>query len=595
MDPALAPRETLPAMIRRSLSQPRDGALFERVNGNFTPTSSQQLLERVENLACAIRAGGAKAGDRIALMSANCVDWIVTDFAILFSGSVVVPIFPTQARDQVGYILRDSEAKHLFVDTPQTAERVGGFVEIPVTIFQGEGPNSLRELEARGAGRRTTNPDEPRVFEQDLKPDDLAVLIYTSGTTGEPKGVMLSHYNIAFNAQSSFSRAFDVLTPDSNVLSILTFAHIYEHSIVYGYMHMRVHHYIAHSVEELLADLREVHPVVMTAVPRVFERMIAGIIGRAKTHGGLQAKLVPWALDTGRDYMAAKVRGRRIRPWLALRYSLAHALVLRKIRPALGLDRLKFLVSGSAPLHFDTAMLMLGCDIPIVEGYGPTECSPVVTVNTFNDNHYGTVGKPIPGVEIHIAADGEILVRGPSVMLGYYKDEVATAQALRDGWYHTGDIGEIDAGGNLRITDRKNELFKTSGGKFIAPARVEAAILRSVYVNQALIVGEGRAHPVALVSPNWPLVRMELGISENTPPEELAKRADVVAFLTAQVREQTNDLATFEQIRRVAVLPRDLTIEDGELSPSLKVKRRIVERRYAEPIGALYAEEIAHA
>lgn len=588
MDQPLPPRETLPAMIRRSLAQPRD-ALFERVNGTFTPTSSQELLERVENLACAIRDSGAAAGDRIALMSVNCVDWIVADFAILFAGCVVVPIFPTQARDQVGYILGDSEARLLFVDTRETAQRVQDLTHIPIIVFAQAGENSLRELEARGARMRATKPEEPKTFEQVLRPDDLAVLIYTSGTTGEPKGVMLSHYNIAFNAQSSFSRAFDILTPESNVLSILTFAHIYEHSIVYGYMHMRVRHYIAHSVEELLADLREVRPVVMTAVPRVFERMIAGIVGRAKTHGGLQAKLVPWAFTIGRDYMAAKVRGRRVDPWLTLRYRLAHALVLRKIRPGLGLDRLRFFVSGSAPLHFDTAMLMLGCDIPIVEGYGPTECSPVVTVNTFTDNHYGTVGKAIPGVEITLAADGEVLVRGPGVMLGYYKNEGATAQALRDGWYHTGDIGEIDSAGNLRITDRKNELFKTSGGKFIAPARVEAAILRSVYVNQALIVGEGRAHPVALVSPNWPLVRMELHIPEETSSEQLAERRDVIEFITKQVQTQTQDLATFEQVRRVAILPRDLTIEDGELSPSLKVKRRIVERRYAGAIGELYA------
>jgi long-chain acyl-CoA synthetase len=233
-------------------------------------------------------------------------------------------------------------------------------------------------------------------------------------------------------------------------------------------------------------------------------------------------------------------------------------------------------------------MTMLGCDIPIVEGYGPTECSPVVTVNTFPENRYGTVGRTIPGVEISLASDGEILVRGPGVMLGYYKNEAATAQALRDGWYHTGDVGEVDADGFLRVTDRKDELFKTSGGKFIAPARVEAAIKRSIYVNQALIVGEGRAHPAALISPNWELVRNELGIANDIPPGILAERGDVIEFMTNQVREYTADLATFEQVRRVAVLPRDLTIEDGELSPTLKVKRRIVERRYAAPVGRLY-------
>src|SRR5581483_12281143 len=284
----------------------------------------------------------------------------------------------------------------------------------------------------------------------------------------------------------------------SNVLSILPFSHIYEHMILYGYMLRGMHHYIAHDVEKLLDDLRDVHPVTMTAVPRLFERVIARIVGTAKTEGGLQAKVVPWALNVGRDYMTAKTRGKDPGAALSLQYRVAHSLVLRKIRPRLGLDKLVFFVSGSAPLHVDVAMTLLGCDIPIVEGYGPTECSPVVTVNTFENNRYGTVGKPIPGVEIAIAPDGEVLVRGPGVMLGYYRNESATMQALRDGWYHTGDVGEIDKDGFLRITDRKNELFKTSGGKFIAPSRLESAIKRSVYANQALIVGEGRAHPVAL-------------------------------------------------------------------------------------------------
>jgi long-chain acyl-CoA synthetase len=277
-----------------------------------------------------------------------------------------------------------------------------------------------------------------------------------------------------------------------------------------------------------------------------------------------------------------------------VKYRIAHALVLRKLRPALGLDRIKFLSSGSAPLHFDTAMTMLGADIPILEGYGPTECSPVVTVNTYDGNHYGTVGMPIPGVQIRLADDGEVLVRGANVMMGYYKNPSATAEVITDGWYHTGDIGTIDRYGYLRITDRKKELFKTSGGKFVAPSRVEAAIKRSVYINQVMLVGDGRPHPAALVSPNWDLVRAELGIPP-APAEDLALRADVVDFLTAEVRRNTEDLAKFEQVWRIIVLPRELTIEGGELSPTLKVKRRVVEARYAAEIARLYADSHAVA
>jgi long-chain acyl-CoA synthetase len=591
MDFQLPPKETLPALIRRSLSQPRDAVLVERVDGKWTPTSADQLLNRVSNIAAAIRDAGLSQGDRVALIAVDCVNWIVADFATLFAGCVVVPIFPTQAPDQVAYILQNSEAKLIFVDTEHAAERLRQLpVQLPrVVVFESTGEDSLQAVEAHGAQVRAQHPDWPQAFEAPIKPDDMAVLIYTSGTTGEPKGVMLSHYNIGFNAQSTFSKALDVLVPGNDVLSVLPFSHIYEHCFLYGYMLTRMRHHISRSVDHLLEDLRDVHPVFMTAVPRIFERMLAGIATRAKVHGGLQAKLVPWALEIGRQYVTATTLRRPVGVPLMLQYRIAHALVLRKIRPGLGLDRLKFLSSGSAPLHFDTAMTMLGAGVPILEGYGPTECSPVITVNSADDNHYGTVGKPIPGVQIRLAEDGEILAHGPNVMMGYYKNPQATAEAITDGWYHTGDIGVIDEQGYLHITDRKKELFKTSGGKFVAPSRVEAAIKRSVYVNQVMLVGDGRPHPAALVSPNWDLVRAELNIPP-APPEDLATRPDVITFLTGEVHRNTGDLAKFEQVRKIVVLPRELTVEGGELSPTLKVKRRVVETRYAGEIARLYAD-----
>lgn len=591
MDAASPVRETLPALIRRSLAQTRDAVLVERVNGAWTPTSSEELLTRVTNLACAIRDAGLNQGDRVALIAADCVNWVVADFAALFAGCVLVPVFPTQAPDQVAYILQNSEAKLVFTDTLLAAERLRQLpVALPrLVVFDATGDESLAAFEARGKEAHAAHPDWPQAFESALKPDDMAVLIYTSGTTGEPKGVMLSHYNLVFTAQSSFSSAFSVITPGSDVLSVLPFSHIYEHCILYGYMLSRVRHHISHNVEELLLDLRDVRPITMTAVPRIFERLLTGITAKAKVHGGLQAKLVPWALSVGRDYMTAKVRGSEPGPALTLQYRIAHALVLKKLRPLLGLDRLQFFVSGSAPLHFDTAMTLLAADIPIVEGYGPTECSPVITVNRFDSNHYGTVGQPIPGVEIKLAPDGEVMARGPNVMMGYYKNEGATREVMEDGWYRTGDIGTIDAQGYLRITDRKKELFKTSGGKFVAPSRVEAAIKRSVYINQVMLVGDGRPHPVALVSPEWGILRTELGIPPETPVEQLIERPDVAQFLTKEVHDHTLDLAKFEQVRRIIILPRELSVENGELSPTLKVKRRIVEAKYANEIENLYA------
>ncbi len=585
--------ETLPALIRRSLSHQRDNVLVERTGGDWTGISSEQLLSRITNLACAIRDAGLEQGDRVALIAADCVNWVVADFATLFAGCVVVPVFPTQAPDQVAYILQNSEAKLIFVDTNIAEQRLRHLpVALPkVVVFESSGDDSLAAFEARGAQVHAQHPDWPQVFEEKIDPREMGVLIYTSGTTGEPKGVMLSHHNLAFTAQSSFSTAFNVITEGTDVLSVLPFSHIYEHMIIYGYLLSSVHHYICHNVEELLHDLQSLRPVTMTTVPRIFERMIAGVTAKAKAHGGLQAKLVPWALRVGCDYMTAKTNGKGMNPALALQYQLAHALVLKKLRKVLGLDRIKFIVSGSAPLHFDTAMTMLGMDVPIVEGYGPTECSPTITVNTFEENRYGTVGRAIPGVEIKTAPDGEVLARGENVMLGYYKNEKATAEVLEDGWYHTGDIGEIDAQGFLRITDRKKELFKTSGGKFVAPARVESAIKRSVYVNQVMLVGDGRPHPTALVSPNWELVRHELSIPESVPMSEAVQRKDVIDFLTNEVRQNTADLAKFEQVRKIAVLPRELTVEDGDLSPTLKVKRRVVETKYAAAIAQLYGDQ----
>ncbi|MDP9017343.1 MAG: long-chain fatty acid--CoA ligase, partial [Candidatus Eremiobacteraeota bacterium] len=553
---------TLPALMRAGFADAREDALVERVDGIWTPTSSTRMLERVENLACGLRDMGVRGGDRVALISPNCVDWIVADFGILSAGCVVVPIFPTQALDQVQYILENSEAKAVFVDSQQAADRLSTIPNLPpIVVFNARGDNSLRALEERGENVRASHPELPASYEEKINPGDLAILIYTSGTTGLPKGVMLTHSNLSFVVASSFDYGFGIVGRNDPVLSVLPFSHIYEHMIIYGFIRTGVRYYICHNPDQLLADLLDVRPVAMTCVPRIFEKMIAGITGKAMAAGGLKAKLVPWALGVGREYMRAKTLGKRLSPSLAAQYATARALVLKKIRPGMGLDRARILVSGSAPLHFDTAMTFLAADVIIIEGYGPTECSPTITVNRLHDNKFGTVGRPIPGVQIKLAEDGEILAKGPNVMRGYYKDQAATDEVIEDGWYKTGDVGVVDADGYLKITDRKKELFKTSGGKFLAPARVESAIKRSVYINQVMLVGESRPHPAALISPNWDLVRAELGLPD-APIAELAKRDEVNEFVTKEVREKTADLASFEQVRRVVILPHELTVEN---------------------------------
>jgi long-chain acyl-CoA synthetase len=599
MSTELPRKETLPTLIRRALADQRDEVLVERVNGSWTPISSARLIELVESVACGIRDAGLVAGDRVALISHNCVDWIVCDFATLFAGCVVVPIYPTQALDHTAYILEHSGAKLVFVDSRDTLEHVSasGATLPRVVVFDSDADDGLSAFQRRGAAIRSERPELPAAYEATLLPDDLAVLIYTSGTTGVPKGVMLSHDNLAFDARVSLACGFEGIESGRDVLSVLPYSHIYEHTMIYIYLISEVRYFICHDPNELLADLREVRPTEMTAVPRIFDRVLAGVEGQALKAGGLQAKLVPWALRVGRDYMHAKTFGHGPNPALALQYAIAKRLVLGKIRHALGLDRVRFLTSGSAPLHIDTAMTFLSLGVPIMQGYGLTETSPVTSCSRLSRNEYGAVGHAIDGVDLHVAPDGELLVRGRNVMQGYYRDPQATAEAIVDGWLHTGDVAEIDAGGFLRITDRKREVFKTGTGKFVAPARVEASIKRSIFVAQAMVTGNGRAHPIALIMPNWNLVRLELtSLPPDAALEELADREDVRAFLTEEVRKETADLATYEQIRRIIVVPREFTVEGGELSPSMKIKRRIVEERYAGAIDRAYdATRLAHS
>ena len=580
--------QTLAQFIDSGLSDARPQAYAERLGRpEWAYTSSTTMRERAGRIARALRAAGAERGDRVAIVAENSVDWIASAFGIHYAGCVAVPVFSTLALDQLDYILRDSEAKLAFVDTAADAERLAAACSSAprIVTLAGDGPHALSTFAGSVA---PFDPSDSAALARDVGVDDLAVLIYTSGTTGDPKGVMLLNRNIVANAESSgtYLMSYRVSAPDEPVLSVLPFAHIYEHNNLMVYLMRRARVFVTQP-DYVLDDLKSARPVTLAFVPRIFERILAGIVGRAKAEGGARARLVPWALGIGRDYTAASIDGKRPPVSLSLPYAIAQRLVLSKIRPMSGLDRTEFISTGSAPLHRDIAFTFSGMGVPICEGYGLTETSPVLTVNLPQANRTGSVGKPIPGVEIKLAEDGEILAKGPNVMAGYYHrpDERPFTD---DGWFKTGDIGEFDADGFLFITDRKKELLKSSAGKYIAPGRVESSLRRSIYIGQCFVVGDARPFPIALVCPNWDLVRRELSIDASVTNAALVERSDVRELIGHEVIEKTNDLGSFEQIRRFALLPRDLTIEDGELSPTMKVKRRVVEKKFADLIESAY-------
>jgi len=590
----MTPAESLPtlsAFIAERLSTPRPIALAELRPDGPHALSAADVHARAAAVACAIRAAGLQRGNRVAIVAENSVDWLIADFGILYAGCVVVPVFASAAADQLAFILTDSDTKLVFVGDSAIAARVRASVAAPppIVTFHEAGSGGFDAFVASGAPTAEADPTRLDNFQWGVTANDLAVLIYTSGTTGTPKGVMLSHANLISDVRNAYDPLTSGMDSSHTGLSVLPFAHIFEHTDALGYLYNGVTLYVT-TPDRLLADMRAVRPHFVACVPRIFERVIAGIIGNALSAGIVQAKLVPWAIGVGTEYERA-LRADGPGPALRAQYAVAQRLVLSRIKPALGLDRLHYFVSGSAPLHRDTALALAAMGLDVCEGYGLTETSPVVTVNRPADIVLGTVGPPITGVSVRIADDGEILVKGPNVMLGYYHTPASEQPFTADGWFETGDIGTFD-GSHLVITDRKKELFKSSGGKWIAPSRIETAVKRSVYIGQVMAFGDQQPHPAVLVAPNWDLVRKELGLPETMTTEQIAADDRVRRLVIREVERETADLAAFEQIRRVAILPRDLTVEDEELSPTLKIRRRVVEERYAPLLVQAYAEDL---
>jgi long-chain acyl-CoA synthetase len=608
-DAADKPTTLAQVFLRAARVHPKPDALNFKRDGEWRAISSRDALEGAQAIALGLYAIGLRRGERVAILSESNPEWTLTDAGCQFAGVVDVPIYPTQAPAQVSYILRDSGARALFIQHRAAFDRIAESLADcdaleHVIFFDGEDiegarageASTLEELLARGRELRAAQPQLIDELASAVKPEDLATIIYTSGTTGEPKGVMLTQSNLTTNMIDS-SGHLDFRESDV-VLSVLPLSHVFERLAMYMYLHHGMSVYYAESMEKIGDNMREVRPTVMLCVPRLFEKILARIKEHAAAKGKLSASIMAWSIDVAKRWARHTTMREPVPPLLELQHDIADHFVFSKWREGVG-GRMRLFVSGGAALPEELGYTFLGAGLPIVQGYGLTETSPVIAAGNLEENRIGTVGKPIKNVSVRIAADGEIEVRGPNVMRGYYNKPAETrAVFTEDGWFKTGDIGELDAEGYLRITDRKKELFKTSGGKYLAPQVIEQCVRRSRFVNQVVLVGNGRKFPAALIVPNWTELRAyaEYKGLDSRAPEELCRDERVLDLMRRQVETQCAELSRYERVKRIALLPCELTIEGGELTPTLKVKRRIVDEKYRDVIERIYneAEESAH-
>lgn len=602
----MSPSSTsLPKTLNEAFAQAirrhqKDDAFAYKRDGEWVKVSHAEFTERIGRARAGFVELGIKRGDRVGLLAENRLEWAVTDVALLSCGAVDVPIYATSTGPQVAFIINDAGAETLVLSTPKQFKKVLEVIDqMPnlktVVTFDAvdasAAPARIRvisfdELSATGTVNGDAFLDE---MVRAASPDDLATMIYTSGTTGDPKGVMLTHENLTFNLNANIERL--PISTDDIALSYLPLSHVYERTVMNVFFFGGVSIYFAESVDAIAKNLIEVKPTVMTSVPRIFEKILAKIDEEAEKAGGLRFYLYKWAMGVGREYARTKSRTGSVPSLLALQFDLATSIVLGKVKNKIA-PRIRFFSSGGAALAEDVAFAFAAMGLLILQGYGLTETSPVITSNTPDNNRYGTVGTALTGVEIRIAEDGEILTRGPHVMRGYYNQPEKTAEVLKDGWFSTGDIGELDSDGFLRITDRKKDLFKTSGGKYIAPQPIENTLVGSPHISQAIVIGNSRKFAAALIVPREESVKKfakETGLTGEYAA--LLKDAKVVEFIQKEVNRLTPHLAQWEQIKKVALLAHELTIETGELTPTLKVKRRVVDEKYKSVIDAIYSDK----
>ncbi|NYJ27224.1 AMP-dependent synthetase/ligase [Allomuricauda sp. ARW1Y1] len=565
-------------------------SLVTKSDGKWIATSTQEYVDKANAVSRALLRMGIKPNDKVAIISmTNRTEWNIIDIGILQIGAQNVPIYPTISEDDYEYILNHSEAKLCFVSCEEVFEKVKSIQSKAKNLKEVFSFDELKDCknwkEVLEMGSDTSNQDEVEALKKAVKAEDLATLIYTSGTTGRPKGVMLSHNNIVSNVISSEVRV--PFETGGTALSFLPVCHIFERMILYLYQYCGIEIHFAEGLDKISDNVKEVKPDVMTVVPRLLEKVYDAIIAKGAALTGIKKKLFFWAVETGLKFEPYGANGW----WYEKKLGLARKLIFSKWKEGLG-GNLSVMVSGSAALQARLARVFAAADMPVMEGYGLTETSPVIAVNDQRNKGWkiGTVGKIIGGVEVKIAEDGEILCKGPNVMMGYYKDPEKTAEVMTGDYFHTGDIGEIDTEGFLRITDRKKEMFKTSGGKYVAPQLLENRFKQSRFIEQIMVVGEGEKMPAALIQPNFDFVRewakrhkLELGSND-----DIVKNEKVIERFQEEVDWANQEFAKWEKVKQFRLTPDVWTVEDGHLTPTMKLKRKPIKEMYLELYNDIY-------
>ena len=571
-------------------------ALVTKYNNEWVKTSTKEYLEKANALSRGLLRLGVNKNDKIAIISSNNrTEWHITDIGVLQTGAHTVPIYPTITSEDYDYILNHSESSYCFVSDQEVYDKLIAVKKNIPNLKEIFSYNSIKGCknwqEILELGADESNQDVVEDRKNNVVTTDLATIIYTSGTTGKPKGVMLTHQNIVSDVLMSAPRV-PLRAGSTRALSFLPICHIFERMLTYLYQYYGISIYFAESIEKISDNLKEVHPHVMSVVPRLLEKVYDKIYAKGADLTGVKKKLFFWALDLGMNYKPYQENGFLYE----FKLKIARKLIFSKWQEALG-GELELLVSGSAALQPRLTKVFTAAGIPVMEGYGLTETSPVISVNDMRNKGFraGTVGKVLDGIEVKIAEDGEILCKGPNVMLGYYKDEAQSNEVLKDGYFHTGDIGEFDSEGFLKITDRKKEMFKTSGGKYVAPQLLENTFKQSRFIEQVMVIGDGEKMPAAFIQPSFDFVK-EWGLKHpeaklGTTNEEIITNPALLKRIQEEVEQYNERFGNWEKVKRFELTPDIWSIDAGHLTPTMKLKRKVIKEKYNDLYIKIYGQQ----